>query len=797
MASVMAIVSKAVFEKQARGASEGTVLPLADYASTHAALAQLADGGALFLVTVRPPDERLWLIGVLEAPEGDDDGWHAAPNVVPIVDLGDVKGELAFASGKGLKAAKGALGMSLQTPRALADGDVAKLRAVCGGGGGGETAPVKAKQGSKAAAKAAKPVAAAAKAAKPAAATAAAATGADAVRAALESGSGAAALTAALAWWAETRSPAVADLVDAVSRRVSAPAVADDKAFAKLARAKDPLDLGALLPAIPNLAVSFLPTAAELLSEFPVDPRTATAVGSWALDPIATSSSAYPFWTKILDVVVRARDVRVVPMFEKRLKRAPGDSQFWPKFYAALERVNAKLKAEKPGDVAPAAALAKLVAKLSPIAAGGTAPVASDPAPKLDGPLLAQALAHLVAGRTVAAIDAMLARWRETRVAELADLVDRATRLLPAYDLPLPVVDKDLETPWLAAFERDAMAAMPQLLQNINLGGAKLAERRLVELGNLPDDPRIAVRLAELTTAWGVSAERTQYWKSLLQQIARIADVRTCEPLRIAFRDFTNTYFDHHRQAKRIIAPFVTAKRDTVVLPAADRELVAKLAAAITAAADRSAEPALVRAIADEWDDDAPRRIYADWLMDRGHPRGELIALACKADRTPAEEERPARAARHAVRLRRAPRSRRHRRPRVHARDPAPARRPLGRGHVELARGRGASARRARRDDRGHRGPAATDRGRPRRAARRREPAARDRKYRAGRGARAVGRGRSRAAGISPRWRKSRPCRIARAAQVPSGSPRSLRSERHAVAVARIKATAELASSHV
>ncbi|MEO8707311.1 MAG: TIGR02996 domain-containing protein [Kofleriaceae bacterium] len=40
-------------------------------------------------------------------------------------------------------------------------------------------------------------------------------------------------------------------------------------------------------------------------------------------------------------------------------------------------------------------------------------------------------------------------------------------------------------------------------------------------------------------------------------------------------------------------------------------------------------EAALLSAIRDAPDDDAPRLVYADWLIERGDPRGEYIALAC------------------------------------------------------------------------------------------------------------------------------------------------------------------------
>jgi hypothetical protein len=141
MASVLAIVSKAVFEKMTRGSAPkpGEVLPVDRYTSANPGLEPLKDGGSLFLVTVRPPDEVLWLVGILESPRFKGGEWKAAPNTVPITDLASVKATLRFTSGTGIKAKAGALGMSLQTPRELTPDDVALLR------GGKQAAPTTAK----------------------------------------------------------------------------------------------------------------------------------------------------------------------------------------------------------------------------------------------------------------------------------------------------------------------------------------------------------------------------------------------------------------------------------------------------------------------------------------------------------------------------------------------------------------------------------------------------------------------------------------------------------------------------
>lgn len=128
MANLLAIVSKAQFEALAKSPKPGDVLGLDRYTSANKALALLAEGGTLFLVTVRPPNEALWLVGALESPKHDGAAWRAAPSRLPIRDISSLKSELRFSSGTGIQAKPGALGMSLQTPRQLTDADVSLLR---------------------------------------------------------------------------------------------------------------------------------------------------------------------------------------------------------------------------------------------------------------------------------------------------------------------------------------------------------------------------------------------------------------------------------------------------------------------------------------------------------------------------------------------------------------------------------------------------------------------------------------------------------------------------------------------
>ncbi len=133
MADMMAVVSKAVFDKMAKSARLGDVLPLDRYTSANPLLGVLdEDGSRLFLFTVRPPDDQLWLVGVLGDLSFDGEAWIGAKNTTPITDLGGVKERIEFKSGVGIHAKPGALGMSLQTPRGLTEEDVALLLGAAG-----------------------------------------------------------------------------------------------------------------------------------------------------------------------------------------------------------------------------------------------------------------------------------------------------------------------------------------------------------------------------------------------------------------------------------------------------------------------------------------------------------------------------------------------------------------------------------------------------------------------------------------------------------------------------------------
>ncbi len=137
MPNMLVIVSKAIFDKEGRRL-DGTPLRIGDiyqtdtYSSKNPVLTGLASGGDLFLVTAKP-DDKLWLVGLLHNLTFKGVGWFATTkNTIPVTDITALIPKFKFTTGKGIQAAPGKLGMSLQTPRTLIDEDIALLRIVIG-----------------------------------------------------------------------------------------------------------------------------------------------------------------------------------------------------------------------------------------------------------------------------------------------------------------------------------------------------------------------------------------------------------------------------------------------------------------------------------------------------------------------------------------------------------------------------------------------------------------------------------------------------------------------------------------
>lgn len=342
MPSVVAIVSKAVFEKQARGLGVGDVWNTSSYASQHKTFEQLNADGDLFLVTVRPPGQ-LCLVAVLERPTHSAAGWSAAPNVMPIRDIHSVRDQLTFVGGAALPTDVAKLGMSLQTPRVLTDEAVALLRA--------------GRPPAKAAAKSS-PAQVKAKTAKPVAAPAPVQTKRGAgptLEQALQAGDAEAALAAMLSLWKTSPSAELSALITSTSNaaRVEVPDIGGKKkalaTWAAAARRASELEKPAILDRLADAASRDAMARLDLVAKWLPDPRVDELFVRLLETPPYTSTGARVFFTRLFALMEQFSDPSLLPRLagaDAKLKRLTSDMEWHRgKLAKLLASISPRLKA--------------------------------------------------------------------------------------------------------------------------------------------------------------------------------------------------------------------------------------------------------------------------------------------------------------------------------------------------------------------------------------------------------------------------------------------------------------------
>ncbi|MBM4778986.1 MAG: TIGR02996 domain-containing protein [Archangiaceae bacterium] len=616
MANLLAIIAKAQFETSHPDAREGDALELDRYISTNAALTGLKAGGSLFLVTVRPPDERLWLVGELVDPKHDGKAWRSAPSKLAVRDVTALISELKFTTGKGLAPKKGALGMSLQTPRQLTDEDVALLRGKA----------TKERPAPSPATPAAEPLA----------------------------------LSDVIDEWRQTRAPELETLIDTLSKHHARawPALdpeADDYDAQWKARATQlcPENLATLLPGLWNDPVGAIPLRLRKLLDHGSDPRLGEALLTMIDEPPFTASSNFPAWTQLFKALPDVVDTRATKRLEARKKKKGGESQFWPKFAGWISRAIDDLPAPAELSKTQAASVAKRQKHAEKLLAGPT-PVAAAP-PKPDAPrtllagttaALEAAVAHAEAGRVLDVLEPLRQAWEHSRSPEIAQLVESFAK---AGAVPFTEEGKPdaFHERWLAAAKPFDAKLVTPLLATLLKGTLVLTEHRLESMLAWPPDPRVARCVIE-RLIFGRDpyiGARPNLWSRAYDLLVTHADPRFAEKVRANAERLTNAVnFDRNRaerpHAVRTLQPYLDRLANPTPLLANDSKLLTKLeqlAARATASKKSEQQPdkalGLLLAINAAPDDPSPRLVYADFLAERGDPRAEFINLAVALSR--------------------------------------------------------------------------------------------------------------------------------------------------------------------
>ncbi len=271
--------------------------------------------------------------------------------------------------------------------------------------------------------------------------------------------------------------------------------------------------------------------------------------------------------------------------------------------------------------------------------------------------------ASVEAGDHVAALDKALALWRRHRQGMVADLIDA----IAAKCRPVPISGRDspaFQAAWidLATGKPEAAAIgalvaslakrvpvreVGYLTPNRDLKKHRPFLDRIEALAELPPDPRTASALLALLerAPYGDSRRVYEPVVALLQQIGDDRSAAALERLAERPTAKASTIRDYFAQALPAAAAEIEAL-NRVPLPAGDRALVDATREKLGGKRPKAPAHREVGQLFDEClarpDDNAPRAVLADALLEREDPRGELITLQLRGDLGEPEQKRVA-----------------------------------------------------------------------------------------------------------------------------------------------------------
>lgn len=236
------------------------------------------------------------------------------------------------------------------------------------------------------------------------------------------------------------------------------------------------------------------------------------------------------------------------------------------------------------------------------------------------------------------ALRLLLDVWRAKKHPRIASLIDRVSDHLRDARGPLKAKSvKERTEKWIALAKKKDPADVGTLLATPWPGTWKDAMPLLEPLSKFPADPRIAVALARIVEDGPFDTWTSyRFYQPLLRIVAKALDLRTLPILEVDLTRERSSYWRRSTRTEvtKTIALLKNAypKGEPPALTKAEEAALAMteslFAGEMSAEKDRErGESDFLKAIYEDPKDDAARTVYADWLTEKGDPRGEFISL--------------------------------------------------------------------------------------------------------------------------------------------------------------------------
>lgn len=246
-----------------------------------------------------------------------------------------------------------------------------------------------------------------------------------------------------------------------------------------------------------------------------------------------------------------------------------------------------------------------------------------------------------------AALAELLDAWRVSRAVRLAEVIDRVSERIAAERGPIEGKTVTARSAaWLAIAKEQDPADLARLLVTPWPGKWQDWVPLVDALNAYPADPRFALPFARLVEATPFDSWKSMgLYHSFLRLVTTAGDVRALPILEADLAKEKHRYWNQ-RVKHAVVAAVTNLRAATPAVFSADDE--ARLAAiearfATATQTKKSAtknEAEFLAAIRANPDDDAARAVYADFLIEQGDPRGELISLQLNPSPNAAAQKR-------------------------------------------------------------------------------------------------------------------------------------------------------------
>jgi uncharacterized protein (TIGR02996 family) len=232
------------------------------------------------------------------------------------------------------------------------------------------------------------------------------------------------------------------------------------------------------------------------------------------------------------------------------------------------------------------------------------------------------------AGTPIEILDGVLAAWRTNHHPAIAELVDVAARRANEQITRIvatTAIERQIQ--WLGVASQRRAVDLAWLFDQFPVSRGDFGMRRVAALAEWPDDPRVVIGLLELCRLKPLVTQAPLWTRVFAQINARLAP-HAVSLLRSLVPTAPATSFD-----RRLVTRLGSIARAADTLPAQpepDAETLARVAAILDLRSERAGKLTIEQLLREVWAspaDDGPRQVLADWLAQRGDPRGELIAL--------------------------------------------------------------------------------------------------------------------------------------------------------------------------